>query len=192
MSQPIQSTRVLPMAVSVMLVLASNAMAQGSGSSRATPSPPRQPTVEEFANSFWQFINRPESPYQKWQTVESDVPPGVTDEHHASRKIYLNSVAGKDRDKLPVGSILIRPQYGANGKELQNINVMYRIKGSDSDKLEWYWLRYLPNGSIAKTTGTSGDHPTAGQVRSCIECHQKAPSGELTFPMMGSAADAKK
>src|SRR5436190_1866399 len=117
----------------IALSIPCRAMAQGSGSSRATPSPPRQPTVEEFAATFWQFINRSQSPYQKWETVEAEVPQGVADEHQQPRKAYLNSIASKDRGKLPFGSILVRPQYGADGKELQNINVMYRIKSSDSD-----------------------------------------------------------
>ena len=182
----------LGIAASIVLIAAFNAMAQGSGSSRATPSPPRQPTTEEFADSFWKFINRTESPYQKWQVAESDAPQGVSDEHHGPGKTYLNGVANKDREKLPVGSILVRPQYGPDGKELQSINVMYRIKSSDSDKLDWYWLRYLPDGAIAKTSGTSGDRAVAGRVRSCIECHQKAAGGDFVFPMKSIAAEAKK
>jgi hypothetical protein len=176
----------------IALTAACNTMAQGSGSSRATPSPPRQPTVEEFASSFWQFLNRSESPYQKWQTIEGEVPQGVVDEHQLPRKAYLNSTAAKDREKLPFGSILVRPQYSADGKELQNINVMYRIKSSDSDKLEWYWLCYLPDGAIAKTAGAAGNRPMAGRVSSCINCHQKAAGGDLVFFNQGIVGKEKK
>jgi hypothetical protein len=165
----------------IALGVAGAALAQGSGSSRATPSPPRQPTVEEFAASFWQFINRTESPYQKWQTVETEVPQGMIDEHQQPRKTYLNAVAAKDQEKLPFGSILVRPQYGSDGKELENVNVMYRIKSSDPNKLEWYWIRFLANGTIVRTAGTAGNRPMAGRVSSCIECHQKAPGGDFIF-----------
>jgi hypothetical protein len=186
------SGRRLAIAASIMLAVPSVAVAQGSGSSRATPSPPRQQTVEEYTASFWQYINRDGSSYQKWQTVQAEFPQGIADEHHDPRTVYLNSVASKDRDKLPFGSILVRPQYGVDGKALQSINVMYRIKSNDSDKLEWYWLSYLPSGVIAKTGGTAGDRLMAGRVRSCIECHQKASGGDFVFPIKSVAAEEKK
>jgi hypothetical protein len=171
--------RSLVIAASVSLAVTSNVMAQESGSSRATPSQPRQPTVEEFAVSFWRFIHRSESPYQNWKSAETDVPEGMTDQHQRSGKTYLNDVAVKDQKKLSKGSILVRPEYSADGKELQSLNVMYRSKANDPK--DWYWLRYLPNGALAKTAETEGSRPIAGRVSSCIECHQKADGGDLAF-----------
>ena len=181
-------------AIAVILVLARAGilLAQGSGSSRATPSPPHQPTVEEFANSFWQYINRSQSPYQKWQTAEADVPPGVTDEHQRPRTTYLNDIAAKDQQKFPFGSIIVRPDYNPDGKTLQSVSVMYRVKATDPTKLDWYWMRFLPSGEIAKTAGEAVSRPLAGQVKSCIECHKQATGGDFVFTVNSVASEGRK
>jgi hypothetical protein len=181
--------RCLVITVFVSLAIVSTGMAQESGSSRATPSKPRQPTVREFAASFWRFIHRSEAPYEGWKSVETEVPEGITDEHHGSGKVYLDSIAAKDQKTLPKGAVLVRPEYSADGKKLQFVNVMYRTKANDQK--DWYFLRYLPNGALDNTAASEGSHPIAGHVASCIECHQKAERGNLVF-FNNAIADEKK
>lgn len=159
--------------------------AQGSGSSRSTPSRPARPqTTKEFADSLWRFIVRPQSPYTKWETL----PPGNAERrpvdeqtHGPNPKVYANPAAIQDAKSPPVGSILVIEDYSADGKTRNSVSIMYRVKGTDPEHSDWYWMRYLPNGSLATIDGTPGGKPMAGKVMSCIDCHEKAAGKDLVF-----------
>lgn len=160
-------------------------VAQGSGSSRSTPSKPARPqTTQEFADALWRFIVRPETPYTKWATVPAskvDHTPEIGKAHGGNAKIYANSTAMQNPSSPPQGSIFVIDDYAEDGKTRNNVSIMYRAKGTDPDHNDWYWLRYLPNGSIARTDDTPGAKPIAGKVKSCIECHEKAGGKDWVF-----------
>ena len=173
----------LAAAVVIVLLVQSPAQPQGSGSSRAAPSrETRPPTPEEFYDSFWIYLNRTESPYKKWAGV-----PGKTgmqkgeSPHGELTKTYLNKVAAEDFEKLPLGAVLLTENYDKDKKTLKDITVMYRSKSADPKHNDWYWLRYLPNGSIARTPDKEGKKPIAGKVASCIDCHTKAGGSDFVF-----------
>ena len=160
-------------------VLAASSMTargQGSGSSRATPSPPRQPTVEEFATTMWQFINREKSPYSKWASLPESPVAGIESPHGTPSKVLYNDVAAKDLKQLPPNSILLREEFDADGKKLRGVSVMYRVKGSAPQSGDWYWIEYRADGTLLRTSAKDGNKPLAGQINSCIACHRKASS----------------
>ena len=158
------------------------AVGQGSGSSRSTPSRPARPqTTQEFADSLWRFIVRPQSPYTKWATVPISKVEHAEKGHGANPKIYANPTAMQDLSAPPQGSIFVIDDYADDGKTRNNVSIMYRAKGSDPEHNDWYWLRYLPDGSIARTDDTPGAKPIAGKVKSCIECHDKAGGKDWVF-----------
>ena len=64
---------------------------------------------------------------------------------------------------------------------MKDITVMYRSKGADPQHGDWYWLKYLPDGSIARTPEKEGKKAIAGKVASCIECHSKAGGKDLVY-----------
>ena len=160
------------------------AVAQGSGSSRSTPSRPARPqTTEEFADSLWRFIVRQQSPYTKWDavTAKNVETPGIGGAHGSNPRIYANPTAVQNLSSPPQGSIFVIDDYAEDGKTRNNVSIMYRAKGTDPEHNDWYWLRYLPNGSIARAGSTQGARPIAGKVTSCIECHEKAGGKDLVF-----------
>ncbi|MBI2825058.1 MAG: cytochrome P460 family protein [Planctomycetia bacterium] len=165
----------------VVPVVASTAWAQGSGSSRATPSPPRQPTTEEFAASLWKYLHREQAPYAEWQAAEIAAPQSVQDPHGSNGKVYLNDVAAKDTERFAYSSIVVREDYVDNADRPQSISVMYRVRGADPKSGDWYWLKYTPDGKLARSATAGGGRPIAGRVASCIECHQKAVGKDLVF-----------
>jgi Cytochrome P460 len=177
--------RVLMAAVIVVPLLAIGIVtvvfAQGSGSSRATPTPPKQPTVDEFATSLWQFINREKAPYLKWPSTAAASVDEIESPHGASGKTYFNDVAAAGWKQPPQGALLVRENLAADGKKVQSVSVMYRVKGTAPNTNDWYWLEFQPNGKIAKTTAEEGNKPIAGQVASCIECHRKATGNDFVF-----------
>jgi hypothetical protein len=161
------------------------AAGQGSGSSRSTPSRPARPqTTQEFADALWRFIVRPLSPYTTWAAVpvkKFDQTLDIARAHGASPKIYANPTAMQDPSFPPVGSIFVIDDYADDGKTRNSVSIMYRVKGTDPEHNDWYWLRYLPNGSIARTDSAPGAKPIAGKVKSCIDCHGKAAGKDLVF-----------
>lgn len=160
----------------------SSSWAQGSGSSRTSPpQQPRRPqSVEEFARDFWKFLHKPTSSYTAWKTVASR-PRDVDDAPHGNAsKTFLNSIAAGDMATLPHGSILVMENTGSDDA-VTAVSVMYRVRGSDPANHDWYWMQYLPDGSLAKTSEEPRARPLAGRVTSCIQCHKMVPDDDLVF-----------
>lgn len=165
-------------ATGVWGVLESSALSQGSGSSRLTPPrrpPPRAQTPAEFQQSFWRFITRT-SPYSDWPTWPQgeEQPREGEDPHGPWVKTYANATAAGDPKTLRYGSILINEEYDEDQETLSAVSVMYCVKGTDPAHYDWYWIKYLPDGTVAKAPADGGGKPLAGKVQSCIACHQKA------------------
>ncbi len=171
--------------LSVIALPGQFAAGQGSGSSRSTPSRPARPqTTEEFADTLWRFIVRRQFPYTKWVAVpvkKFDQVPENDKAHGSNPMIYANLTAMLNPSSPPFGSIFVVDDYADDGKTRSSVSIMYRAKGTDPEHNDWYWLRYLPNGSIARTDSAPGAKPIAGKVKSCIECHEKAGGKDLVF-----------
>jgi len=167
---------------------------EGSGSSRAAPPrATRPPTPDEFYSSFWKYLNKPESPYKKWDSLpgKKELHEGVTP-HGEFVRTYANKTAAGDPKALPYGSVLVTENYDKDEKTLKDITVMYRSKGTDPQHGDWYWLKYLPDGTIARTAEKEGKKAVAGKVSSCIECHSKAGGKDLVYSNdLAREADAK-
>jgi hypothetical protein len=68
---------------------------------------------------------------------------------------------------LPDGSIIVKENYMAD-KTLAALTVMFKKAGYDPGNNDWFWVRYLPNGTIT----------AEGKVKLCIDCHNK-PKAEF-------------
>jgi hypothetical protein len=163
-----------------MLFLPGVVAQEGSGSRRASPPRATRPmTPDEFYAAFWKHIVRQESPYTKWGSLpgKEGLREGKTP-HGDSVRAYANKTAIDNPGGLPYGTILVTENYGEDKQTLKDITVMYRVKGTDPQHGDWYWLKYLSDGSIARTPDKK---PIAGKVASCIECHSKAAGKDLVF-----------
>lgn len=179
------STTILGMTVGIGILAAiqSTAWPQGSGSSRSAPErATRPPTPDEFYASFWKHLNKPEIPYKKWESLpgKKQLREGAV-LHGVFVRTYANKTAAGDPKALPYGSILVTENYEKDKKTLRDITVMYRSKGTDPQHGDWYWLKYLPDGTIARTPEKEGKKAIAGKVSSCIECHAKARGKDLVY-----------
>jgi|SRR6266404_1058950 len=166
---------------------------QGSGSSRIEPQQSaKAKTPEEFYTSFWTYLSRKDAPYTKWPVLtgkealrEGQGP------HGKFVKTYVNKLVADSPKALPLGAILVAENYGEDQMKLQNIMVMYRVKGADPQHFDWYWLAYQPDGSIARTSAQEGNKPVAGKITSCIECHAKSKGSDFVFSNDEAAPGAK-
>ncbi len=87
--------------------------------------------------------------------------------HGAFVQVWYDSSAEAailEGSEIPDGSILVKQGYGdAEGTELLNLTVMWKIDGYDPDNADWFWARYLPD---------TGEVTLAGAESACSGCHK--------------------
>ena len=152
---------------------------RGSGT-RTTQT---RPTPGQFAASFWNYLAKSPSQYKKWKPFpghEAEIYEGESP-HGAHLRLYANSVAVKDPKNVPHGSIIVKENYGEDKTTLLAITVMYRARGFDRENGDWYYVKYNPNGTVAKTPADKGGKPIFGRFGSCIKCHDGAGAGDHVF-----------
>ncbi|MDX1655238.1 MAG: cytochrome P460 family protein [Candidatus Competibacteraceae bacterium] len=93
------------------------------------------------------------------------------------------------------GALVIKRNYGGEGvskeavsnnpnRYLGAVTIMYqREEGYDPENHNWFWAKYLPDGSLDKNPKGM---PLAGRVakgasQGCIACHSGAPGGDMLF-----------
>ncbi|WP_440997985.1 cytochrome P460 family protein [Arhodomonas sp. SL1] len=93
------------------------------------------------------------------------------------------------------GHVIVKRNYGGDGVSetavannpdewLKSVTVMFRREaGYDPDNGNWFWAKYLPDGSLDRNPK---DMQLAGRVakgsdQGCIACHQAAPGEDLVF-----------
>ncbi len=94
------------------------------------------------------------------------------------------------------GALIVKRNYGPEGvdadtvlgpmgsKHLGAVTVMFkREKGYDADNQDWFWAKFLPDGSLDKN---AKGMRLAGKVAKgldvgCIACHAGAPGGDYLF-----------
>lgn len=163
----------------ILLLAQSAAMPQGSGSSRSDPARATRPqTPEEFYEMFWRYLVKKDAAYNTWKVLEHEPPQDDTDNPHGPvSRTYANEIAIKDPTNLPVGSILVREDHDDKRKR-QSVSILYRVKGYDKERGNWYYLRFNENGTVAKGEDKKA---LAGKVASCIECHAKSGGKDYVF-----------
>ena len=163
--------------VAVGLLSRQNAEAQ----SRSRPQDGRVVQPQPFEVRFWNYLQ--ESNYRNWAPgpeQNGDFYEGESP-HGAFLKMYLNRTAIANSKTLPYNSILIKENYGTDKKTLMAITVMYRAKGFDPEHNDWYWVKYNPDGSVAKAPPEMGSMPLRGKVNGCINCHGGADGNDFAF-----------
>lgn len=89
------------------------------------------------------------------------------------------------------GDLIVKRNYGpqgvtadqvlsAPGEHLGAVTVMFRREdGYDSDNANWFWVKYLPDGSLDKTPNgmEMAGRVAKGADQGCIACH----SGEADY-----------
>ncbi len=167
------------LSVSLLIAVAAVAYSQGSGSSRSDPQRATRPqTPDEFYQSFWAHLVKKDAAYNTWKVLAREkTDDGIENPHSANSKTYANKIAADDPANLPAGSILVREDYDENNKRT-GFNVLYRVKDYDKEHGNWYWLKYGPDGTVARTPDKKA---VAGKVTSCIDCHTKAGGKDFVF-----------
>lgn len=107
----------------------------------------------------------------------------------------LDTIEGKLTLRGHTGTFILKRNYGGEGvsvskvaddpdRWLKAITVMFRrASGYDPDNQNWFWVKYLPDGSLDKNpAGMSlAGRVAKGKSQGCIACHQGAPGGDMVF-----------
>jgi len=156
----------------------SGSQSRGSGSSTK-----KKMTHDEFQAAFWKYLSKENTGYKTWAPFPGKAK-GIYEgqsPHGAFLKMYANSIAKSDPKALPTGSIIVKENYGKDKKTLMAITVMYRTAGYDRKHYDWYWIKYLPNGTTARTPKEKGSMPIAGRFPSCIACHENSDGEDYSY-----------
>lgn len=93
------------------------------------------------------------------------------------------------------GEVIVKRNYGPKGvevdavqanrgKHLGSITVMFkREAGYDTENKDWFWAKYLPDGSLDKNPKGMmlAGKVAKGAKKGCIACHSLAPGGDLVY-----------
>jgi hypothetical protein len=90
--------------------------------------------------------------------------------------------------------IIIKRNYGGPGvskesvandpeKYLKAVTVMLKRPGYDPDNKDWFWAKFLANGSLDKNPKGMmlAGKVAKGKPAGCIACHTAAPGGDMVF-----------
>ena len=151
----------------------------GSGSGHIPMGIPVQP--KSYESQLWDWLNRAQ--YHNWAAApgQKDAAYPGQSPHGAFLKMYLNRKASTDIKNLPHGSVIIKENFGKDGKTLMAVTIMFRTKGYDPKHNDWYWVKYNANGTVARTPPEKGNMKIAGKFSKCIECHSSAEGDDFVF-----------
>ena len=61
------------------------------------------------------------------------------------------------------------------------ITMMYKTKGYNPEAGDWYWVKYMPDGTVAAMDAPKGKMAIAGKAKGYIECHTGAEGNDFAF-----------
>ena len=171
---PILRTRfLLPILaiLSAVLVLAACSEPTPTPQPTATPAPTLPSTTAASVLDYLEKVNYQET-WQLWpgkgEKYQGDEPHGML------LTTYLNPAAfdaldGK-KGVMPDGAIIVKENYTPEGVYDAN-TVMYKKSGYNPDHNDWFWLKVLADGTVAKE----------GMVEGCQMCHGDAKDNDYVW-----------
>jgi hypothetical protein len=106
----------------------------------------------------------------------------------------LDTIQGPINISGRLHHIIIKRNYGGPGvsketvandpeKYLKAITVMLKRPGYDADNKDWFWAKFLADGSLDKNPKGMmlAGMVAKGKPKGCIACHTAAPGGDMVF-----------
>lgn len=138
---------------------------------------------QEYASQLWQVM-------EEGRLVGSDaiqaLPYSGGDPHGAVlQTFYTSATIGEE-----TGTLVVKRNYGPGGatadsvladpqEQLAAVTIMFRRdEGYAPDSGDWFWAKYLPDGTLDQTPDGT---PLAGLAAGCISCHSTAPGEDYLY-----------
>lgn len=123
-----------------------------------------RPLPDTTATSLWLYLERVDyrDAWDLWPGMGEFY--GGPEAHGLFLTTYVNSGAlaaiEQRASSMPAGAVIVTEAFLPN-RTLDNVAVMYKVRGYDPDHGDWFYARFQPDGEVA----------AAGRVQSCRECH---------------------
>ena len=141
-----------------------------------------------FAAKIWDAM---ESLNLAGENAISTLPYEGTDPHG----MMLETFYTKAKIGGHTGDLIVKRNYGPKGvsmeevqmnpgKHLGSVTVMYRREaGFDPDNQDWFWVKFLPDGSLDKNPKGMrlAGKVAKGADKGCIACHSLAGGGDYLY-----------
>lgn len=138
---------------------------------------------QDYAGQLWQEMQ--DRNLAGEGAVQAFPYPGTDSRGMMLETFYTDATIGDH-----TGALVIKRNYGPQGvtvdqvlgspgDHLAAVTIMFRrAEGYAPDAGNWFWAKYLPDGSLDQTPeGT----PIAGRAQGCISCHSSADGGDHLF-----------
>lgn len=156
--------------------------------SYATGQMPEFGTAEDvdFASSLWSAMQDRGVAGMSGDNVIRGFPYKGTEPHgFVLDTLYLDATVDGQQ-----GSLIVKRNFGPEGvsidevlnnpgEHLAAVTVMFkREEGYAPESGDWFWAKYLPDGTLDQT---DTDVQMSGKVAGCISCHSGAEGGDMVF-----------
>lgn len=128
-----------------------------------------RPLPDTTGMSVWLYLERVDyrNAWARWPGLGEFY--GGSEPHGLLLTTYVNSAAHEAADaysgEMPVGALVVKEAYLPTRDTLDNVTVMYKVEGYNPEHEDWFFAKYLPDGTIE----------AEGRVEACQECHMEGP-----------------
>ena len=179
-----RTRRILGLAVGALGLIMACAPAdqQDGGDTTEEPAPQVSAAPESLpgtqdAAELWAYLA--DSDYRSWLLWpgKGERYPGG-EPHGSTLTTYTNATTASALEagtaSMPGGSIIVKENYMPSG-DLGAITTMYKVEGYNPDAGDWYWVKFLPDGTVDM------DGMAQGMVPTCIACHTGRADNDYIF-----------
>ncbi len=144
----------------------------------ATPAPAAATTPGADAAALWSHLTSTDygAQWALWPGKGRNYPGG--EPHGATLTTYVNRAAADalaaGAPRMPAGAIIVKENYMPDGS-LAAITTMSKIEGYSPAAGDWFWVKYLPDGSVDEAGAAQG------RVSMCIQCHSGKADNDYIF-----------
>jgi hypothetical protein len=159
-----------------------------AGTAAAQDAPFGTPDDVNYAEKVWQRMG--EERLQGPNAIDT-VPYRGVEPHGAMLETFLTTMTIDGHEGMAVVKRNYGPAgvekeavQGARDKHLGAVTIMFkREDGYDPENKNWFWAKYLPDGSLDKNPKGMqlAGRVAKGMDEGCIACHSSAPGGDYLF-----------
>lgn len=135
-------------------------------------------TVGADVWGYLQAVDYPEA-WALWPGRGARYPGG--EPHGAMLTTYVNDIARgaieSRAGSIPAGGIVVKENFMPDSS-LAAVTVMYKVDGYNPDNNDWWFGKYLPDGTLDRSPDGT---PLEGRVGGCTGCHGGAAGNDFIF-----------
>jgi hypothetical protein len=118
----------------------------------------------KYASVLWEFVQDEKTGYSNWSQVPAETAPPVGPTPGAKDVVFANQRAQQADDDTDRGAVIVTEHRGEDGQPVAITVYAKQRTGYDSRHQDWYWVQFVGDGIIAKTSADRGGFDKPGFV----------------------------